>query len=69
MNIDCQACGVSCQVVSYEDWLGIRPLFCPFCGEDLDGEVNMIQEGEAEAYLERLLEPELGESLDDTELL
>jgi hypothetical protein len=60
---------MSCQIVSCDEGIGIHPLFCPFCGEDFGEELNQIQEGEAERYLERIFEPELGMSLDDMDLL
>ena len=68
MKIDCQACGCSCVVSEYEEWLGINPLFCPFCGEDI-GNTDEIQEEETEKYLERIFEPDINEEWQDTELI
>ena len=64
MNIECKSCVVNCQITNYDDWLGIHPLFCPFCGEDLGYDIDKIQENEMEKYLDVLFEPSNGIELD-----
>jgi hypothetical protein len=68
MELDCPNCGSICNI-SYdnEQTTEEHPLFCPFCGENIDELFcEELDEEDNEDYLERLVKHELG--LDEPEL-
>jgi transcription elongation factor Elf1 len=68
MEIDCPNCGSICDVVFEEDQTTeTHPLFCPFCGENIDELFTEEDEDTEENsnYLDKLLEQDLEEDEDE----